>query len=392
MASSQGPSHQPDIIAKHMLLRILIGLLVIISAFYTLSSLWGIVLHFGDIILMFFLAWILSFTLSPIADALQSFKLSRTLSAALVYLWLGLIIVLVVILVVPTIKDQILKLATDVQAVVTPDNLNILGNNVLKELQRLGMTRSDANQLISQVKSNVPQIIQGSANAIVQNTTNIFESIVTFLLDTTIVLILSFYMMLDGRKLAQDFTNMMPSVWKSDVTFLGESIEKIFGGFIRGQLLLGLIYGGMTWITLLILHLQNGLLISILSGLSMLIPFIGPFVAIVPAVLLGLIEAAPDNRIRTLVILVVMLIIWQQVVMQLLAPRILGRSVGMHPLLVFAALLIGAKEAGAWGAFFGIPIAAVLYAMFRVFFRRFTELSPLYQQEEIEASDQTQSG
>ena len=86
-----------------------------------------------------------------------------------------------------------------------------------------------------------------------------------------------------------------------------------------------------------------------------------------------LLQSSSQDLLRNLIILVILQIVAQQIVLQLLAPRIFGKVMGIPPLLLFAALLIGAKTGGVWGAFFAGPIAAVAFSMIQVYYERFAE-------------------
>jgi predicted PurR-regulated permease PerM len=121
----------------------------------------------------------------------------------------------------------------------------------------------------------------------------------------------------------------------------------------------------------------------VISGIIMLLPFIGPPLSIIPPVLLVLLQSSSSDLGLSLLLLIVALIIAQQVVMQMLAPRIFGAQMGIHPLLLFAALLVGAKLGGVWGAFFAGPIIAVAFAMAKVYYNRFAEASPLFRRQSL---------
>ncbi len=97
-----------------------------------------------------------------------------------------------------------------------------------------------------------------------------------------------------------------------------------------------------------------------------------------PPLFLILLQSPPSSLVRDLLVVLVALIIAQQITMQIVAPRVMSAHVGLHPLLLFAALLIGARESGVWGALFAGPIAAVLVAMLDTFFERFQQSSALY--------------
>jgi predicted PurR-regulated permease PerM len=187
------------------------------------------------------------------------------------------------------------------------------------------------------------------------------------------VLILSFYIMLDGDKIATLFVELMPSRYREDVAGGLELIDRTFGGFVRGQLIQAAVYGVGCLLVMALADLPYALVISLFSGLAMLIPFIGPYLAVAPPVILAVI-LAPGAVWWVFALLFVL----QFVVINVLAPRILSQSVGIHPLLVFAAVLVGAKVAGGWGAIFGVPLAAMLYLLVRAFYQRVVLHMPLY--------------
>jgi predicted PurR-regulated permease PerM len=170
----------------------------------------------------------------------------------------------------------------------------------------------------------------------------------------------------------------LPPAWIPDVRLFQGYVEQIFGGFFRAQLTIGAIYGVLVWLSLLLLGQANGLLVALLAGVFMLLPFIGPMLSFVPPVLLVLLQTPQDQLVLKLVLLGAMLFVAQQIVMQLVAPKVFGVQMGVHPLILFAALLVGAKVGGVWGAFFAGPIAGVGYAMLRVYYDRFARTSPLF--------------
>jgi len=109
--------------------------------------------------------------------------------------------------------------------------------------------------------------------------------------------------------------------------------------------------------------------LAVFAGVMMLIPFIGTFLAVIPPLVVA--GVAPNTG--SVLWLAVALFIWQQVTLNVLAPRILSDSVGMHPLLVFLGVLMGAKLAGPWGAIFGVPVLGVTLTIAEVLYRRFMQ-------------------
>lgn len=365
-------------VTEARLRRLLLILLITIAGLYLISYAWHKLQFLSSIILLFFAAWIISFILSPVADWLQSHRLSRAWAVSLVYLALTVLLTGVITLAVPVISTQISQLAEHITLLTTPDNLQNLNNQVVTQLKSFGISDHDAHHVIDQLTNNLQNGAQQAVTSILINAADLLSSVANILLDTVIVLILSFYMMLDGRRLFDNLIERLPISWQTDVRMFEVHVSRVFGGFIRSQLIIGFSYGLLTWIALEILQVPNGFLISLIAGLIMIIPFAGPFLALVPPMALTLLEVAPADALRTELILLVILFVEQQIVMQGLAPRIMSQGVGLHPLWLFAALLLGAKEAGVWGAFFAAPVAALLAVVAREIYDRWAITSPLF--------------
>jgi len=199
-------------------------------------------------------------------------------------------------------------------------------------------------------------------------------------------------MMLDGLRLWHGILNRLPPAWLPDIRHFQTKVSDIFGGFFRSQMIIAIVYAVFTWIVLALLGQANGLLVAILAGLLLILPFVGPFLALIPPALQVILQGPDSQAFLKLAVLLVLMILGQWLVLQLLAPRIMGDHMGVNPLILFAALLLGAKLGGVWGAFFGAPIAGVATAMFDVFYARFTQKSELFQPtlDESEAERDTE--
>jgi predicted PurR-regulated permease PerM len=136
-------------------------------------------------------------------------------------------------------------------------------------------------------------------------------------------------------------------------------VARSFGGFLRGQALMGFTYFLIALFADLLLGLPLAALTSVTAGILMAIPFFGPFVSWTPPVIVALVFQ-PAAAIPALVI---MIIGWF-IVMNVLQPRIMQGAVGIHPIVVLMSVLIGFRIAGIPGAIFGIPVAAVASAFF----------------------------
>lgn len=351
--------------------RILLIILIILSSIFLLNMVWQGFLFYSDIIILFVVAWLIAFVLSPISRWLQKRRLSRVAAVGIVYLALTVVLFTAIILIVPLISSEIGQVANRFSKLATLDNLRLLSAEIIGRLKSFGLSDQDAHNIVNQGSSSIQQNLQSVLASLVNNAASLLASLASILLNMFIVLILSFYIMLDGRRILNSITQFLPTPWLSIVEDFEGHVARVFGGFVRGQLIISFLYGLFTWIALALLGMTNGFIFSLASALFMLIPFAGAYLSIIPPVILVLIDSDSTNLVERLIILFIALFIAQQVVLQVLAPRIMGQSIGLHPLWIFAALLVGAKEAGVWGAFFAAPVAALLAVMLKEFFVRY---------------------
>jgi predicted PurR-regulated permease PerM len=185
-------------------------------------------------------------------------------------------------------------------------------------------------------------------------------------------LILSLYLVADRDKILSFLIRVVPPGATEEARLLETSVAKSFGGFLRGQAILGVVYAAVAAVTSAALGLPYLAVTTAAAGVLMAIPFFGPFVAWAPPVIVAFL-ATPDDTLPSLLL---MGIGWL-IVMNVLQPRLMQEAVGIHPIVVLGSVLIGSKIAGITGAIFGIPIAAVLSAFFFHFLILTREPSPV---------------
>lgn len=367
-----------DILDRHRVLRILVGLVTVLVAMWVLGVGWSLLASIADVLLLFFLAWVITFILAPVSNFLISRKFPRVLAVSLVYVALLVVISGAIVLMVPAIQSQVTQLADEIKSDLSAERLAALNQSVVDLLHRFGYSQREAQNIVSQVSEQVPGWAGSLANNAVNFATTLVTSILTILFDTALVFIISFYMMLDGERLVKAIVAKMPPRWEPDFRMFQRHVNDTFGGFFRAQIIIALIYGLFTWLVLLFLGQPNGFLASLLAGLIMMIPFIGSFGAFAPPLLLVLLQTPNDELLGKVLVLVILLIVAQQIALQLIAPRVFGKTLGVNPIILFAALLLGAKWGGVWGAFFAGPIIAVIATIGETFYDRFTRTSSLF--------------
>lgn len=169
------------------------------------------------------------------------------------------------------------------------------------------------------------------------------------------VLILSLYFMLDYKRVGASLLQILPRAWQPAAVSLSEDVSVSFGGYIRGQLLIGLAVGALVAVGLLILGIPNALAIGLLAAVLDIVPYLGPVISAVPAVLLAL----PDGWIKVALVVLVFLVA-NQLEGNFLSPYVLGRTTDLSSAAVLLGILAGLTLAGLVGALLAVPTVALL--------------------------------
>jgi predicted PurR-regulated permease PerM len=240
-----------------------------------------------------------------------------------------------------------------------------LEENLYQRGWRIDLTNILRPELVGQQATSL-------GSALAQQSFGIASGVANVLIDVVLVIIISFYMTLDGPRLVTRLLALLPYGWRDETRTLLSIVDRTFGGFLRAQILQALFYGLATAALMIVLGLTDVTLASVLTTILVLIPLIGGVFAIIPPLLIALIEQ-PDSFF----LLLIGLLLLQQVLFNVIMPRLMGKIVGLHPLLIFGAILIGASVAGAWGVLFGIPVAGVIASVLQfIYFRAMRQRTP----------------
>lgn len=335
--------------SEQLAIRILIGLGITLLSLWVVRELWYVAILFGPVIALFFCAWLISFVLGPPANALTRLKVRRWIAVLAVYVFVFAGLTLSLVLLIPLVIEQLARLSESVNSYTaqTPAMLNWLND----QARGMGVAETDLRNfytsLIDQVRS-----FTGVA---LQNAIGWVTGLATAMVNIVFCLIISVYIMLDGRRIVAGVLTLAPRRYRGEVRAVLDAINSNFGGFIRGQLILALVYAigvaGVMWLA----RLDYITICALFAGIAMMIPFVGPFISLVPVLLVAVLTS--PNEVWWVVLL---LIVVQQVVLNGVGPRVFGQTVNMHPLLVIGAAMTGATVAGVWGALFGIPVAGII--------------------------------
>jgi predicted PurR-regulated permease PerM len=339
---------------EHRWLTALLVLATLTFAFVVVDYVGKWLTFFGDVIMIFFLAWLLAFILSPIANGLVHLfpRLPRALAVIVVYSLLIVILISAILLVAQQLYSSITNLLShwpEGEALRTKlqpeqDWLNSIGGNQI-------VLYDQVNQLLSNLRNATSDLVKPIGDLAVASL-GIFGNLL-------FIFFLSLYMAVDRDHIVSFLFRIVPPAYTDEARLLEHSVARSFGGFLRGQATTGIIYGSISMLASALLGLPYMPVTATASGVLQAIPFFGPFLSWTPPVLVA-IFFKPEVALPVLIIMVAG---WF-VLMNIIQPRLMSEAVGLHPVAVLGSVMIGSKIAGIPGAIFGIPVAAVIASFF----------------------------
>ena len=349
---------------------ILIGTAVVLAVVLSMAA---------ESVRPFIVGLLFVYLLDPPVRWLVRLRVPRALAILIVYVITIAVIVEFMALTLTPLLNEILRFIADLPTLI---------NDLDKQLQRLGefyarLQIPDAVRVwIDGVLANIGQegpIGTGGVDLtvllpVLTGATGLIGALFGYLILPVWVA----YLLKDRVVLLAAFDRAIPGSWRFDVWAVIRTVERVFGQWVRGQLVLGLSVGVLTFVGLLIasqlidpIFGRYALLLSVIAGVLELLPIIGPIIAAIPAVLLAA-TAGPGVVVAALVLYTLI----QQVENNFLVPKIQGNAVELHPAVVMFAIIIGGSLAGLLGAILALPITAAFRDVVRYLFRRLSPDEP----------------
>lgn len=331
---------------KHYSFLILILLLIIIIALlYAYRDI--LFKHFTPIIW----AIILSYLLNPVVHRLMEFDISRVWSVVIIYSGIFTVIILFGLTVTPRLTKEIRGLIEVLPQYTNEvfEFINTIYEEYVINIDSLPPEFIGVEVAIREYLNATQIFIVDFFRQITEKGLNFFSNIVSIVL----IPIYGFYFLKDAKYFKRKIVLAIPMKVRSEVIAIGRDINKLLNKFIRGQLIIAAIVGMMSIIALLLLEVDFAFLIGTIAGIANIIPYFGPIIGSIPAVIVAFI----DDPIKAIWVIFSFFII-QQIESAVLSPKIVGDSVGLHPVIVILVLLIGGQLFGLPGLLFAIPITA----------------------------------
>lgn len=299
------------------------------------------------VILPFVFAIIIAYILNPLVEMLTERKMNRTAAVALIYFILIGSIIVALVYIIPIIILELDKLI-DTLPFYTREVQKILANIKTTYLTSLPLAFQEIiDRNIHRMEELLLAWLQKIADAII----GIFSNMLSIILAP----ILGFYFLRDLDKIKECTILIIPISYRKIVLQWFERFSSTLGRYFRSQLIVSLIIGALTTISMMILGVDFAFLIGLVAGLTNIIPYFGPLIGIMPAVAIALLR----YPYKIPWIIVSMLII-HQLESGIISPHIVGEHVGLHPITVILALLTGGTFFGLIGLILAVPTAALM--------------------------------
>ncbi len=308
----------------------------------------------GSVMLPFMVAAAVAYFLDPVADRLERLGLSRTAATTVITLAAILIIVLLVLAVIPVLVSQLSALINAAPAIAA--RLQVFLTTRFPEL-------NDSTSVVRQSLAEIAGAIQARGGALAQTLVTSVLSVVSWLLFIVVVPVVAFYLLLDWDHMVARVDDLLPRDHAPTIRQLAHEIDLVLAGFVRGQLSVCLILAVYYATALMAAGLQFGLIVGAIAGAITVIPYIGALIG--GALALGLAFYQFWGDWVSIGLIAAIFGFGQFMEGNVITPRLVGKSIGLHPVWLMLALSVFGAIFGFPGLLVAVPISAALGVLIR---------------------------
>jgi predicted PurR-regulated permease PerM len=302
-------------------------------------------LYIKDIIFIVFISVFIALIVEPPVNRMEKEKnIPRIFGASALFFSGGIILSLLIYVVAPTLAREIAQMATNI-----PLYLNTVDfGYIIENGNDLGFAPSDFQDILV----NVSNALKNATFFVVSGAMNLVGGIFSGIL----ILVMSFYLVLEENGTEKFVKALAPRDSQMQSLRIIRKIEKKLGHWFMGQIALGFIVGFLSFLGLSLIGVPYALVLAIMAGVFELIPYIGPILSAIPAVIIALTVSPAMAGIT-----VVLYFLIQQFENYLIVPKVMEKSVGLHPIIIIIAAILGGKLAGIAGMILAVPIATMIF-------------------------------
>ena len=321
-----------------------------VAAVVAFALLWFL----GDVLLPFLVGGAIAYFLDPVADRLQRLGMSRVAATSVITILMLLVMVALVLAVIPTLISQLTALINSAPEIAK--RLQAFLTERFPELQ-------DSTSTMRQTLAEIGAFVQSKGADLAQTALTSALSILSAVIFIVVVPVVAFYLLLDWDNMVARIDSLLPRDHVQTVRHLGREIDGVLAGFIRGQLSVCLVLGTYYSVALMLAGLQFGLIVGAIAGAVTFIPYVGAIIGGILAIGLALFQFWGDWV--SIGIIAAIFAAGQFFEGNILTPRMVGKSVGLHPVWLLLALSAFGSLFGFVGMLIAVPVAASLGVFIR---------------------------
>ena len=319
-----------------------------------------LILTVENLLLSSVLGFVIAYLCGPWVNSLERTGLDRIYATALVFALIGGVVFFTIYLSAPFVADQLSSLKTEV-----PKYIDGVTRMLVETEKRLQLFSAETYTI--DISGRVERWMVNSTEGIFQNLPKMISKSLTVLL---LAPFLAFFMIKDGRNINRTLLTLVPNSVFEVTLNLYHQINDQMGQFVRARLLEATIVGLVTFIGLVILGFPYAAFLAIFAALTNLIPYVGPIIGAVPALLIAMVNGSPTLEI---VLVSMVYAVAQLIDIVFIIPLVVAKIVDLHPVAVVIAIIVGAQIMGILGMIISIPVASALKVTFGTLYQHMTD-------------------
>ena len=334
-----------------------------IAAAVFFALLWGL----GTVILPFLVGGAVAYFLDPVADRLQRLGLSRTAATAVISIIALLAFTLLALLIVPMLVRQLVQLVNS-----APTIFGELQSFLTEKFPHL----MDKESVVRDTLGALGKTIQSRGGELASGLLSSALSVINAVVFIVVVPVVAFYLLLDWDNMVAKIDDWVPLDHRDHIRAIARDIDRVLAGFVRGQVSVCLILGTFYSVALMVAGLQLGLIVGAIAGLVTFIPYVGALIG--GALAIGLALYQFWGEWLQIAVIAGIFVVGQFLEGNIITPRLMGKSVGLHPVWLLFALSAFGTVFGFVGMLVAVPVAAAIGVVARFGIGQY-KTSPLYQ-------------
>lgn len=321
--------------------RILLGLGIVALLIY-LSYL------LINIIILVMISILISYILKPFVKQLIQLKVEKPIAVFIVILGAFVVVFFLLYYFIPQITTQLDSLISLLREMKLQDKLSKFERSIERAFPFIKA---------KDLSNNIDLMFHNTIQNIINEFSNILGSLFSIIFIAFLIPFISFFILKDGKQLKIGIINMLPNKYFEAAYYVIQEVDNILGKFVRGWLLDALFVGATATIGLYIIGIENFLMIGVIAGLGHLIPYFGPIIGGIPAVLVSLYKTGDFSQVPEIVILFTIIYIIDNGFVQ---PYVFSKNINMHPVVIIILIAIGNELFGIVGMFLAIPVSNII--------------------------------